>query len=131
MVIFLTRVILDQVSLIDHLVASPPNPDPENVCFGLCLSLTRDPPDSSCRIFAVTVSSQVRAGAQETLCAQIHGSTEPITLTVALHVDAAETVLLEEAGITQDFYRCLTFQVLTPHRVQTHTNQACVLVFPL
>uniref|UniRef100_A0A3Q3X3F8 Macroglobulin domain-containing protein n=1 Tax=Mola mola TaxID=94237 RepID=A0A3Q3X3F8_MOLML len=66
--------------------------------------------------FAVTVSSQVRAGTQETLCAQVHGPTEPITLTVAFHVDSADTVVLEEAGIKQDFYRCLNFQVPAVHR---------------
>ena len=65
---------------------------------------------STCSIFAVTVSSQVRGGKQETLCAQIHGPTEPVTLTVTLEVDASSTVILEEA-VKQDFYRCLNFQV--------------------
>lgn len=58
----------------------------------------------------MTVSSQVRGGKQETLCAQIHGPTEPVTLTVTLEVDASSTVILEEA-VKQDFYRCLNFQV--------------------
>uniref|UniRef100_A0A671UQ94 Alpha-2-macroglobulin-like n=1 Tax=Sparus aurata TaxID=8175 RepID=A0A671UQ94_SPAAU len=65
---------------------------------------------NSCLVFAVTVSSQVRGGKQETLCAQIHGPTEPVTLTVTLEVDASSTVILEEA-VKQDFYRCLNFQV--------------------
>lgn len=65
---------------------------------------------STCSVFAVTVSSQVRGGKQETLCAQIHGPTEPVTLTVTLEVDASSTVILEEA-VKQDFYRCLNFQV--------------------
>ncbi|XP_051255182.1 alpha-2-macroglobulin [Dicentrarchus labrax] len=63
-------------------------------------------------IFAVTVSSQVRGGKQETLCAQIHGPTEPVSLTVALEMDSGSTVILEEA-VKQDFYRCLSFQVPT------------------
>lgn len=67
----------------------------------------------------------MRAGTQETLCAQVHGPTEPITLTVTLHVDSADTVVLEEAGIKQDFYRCLNFQVLTQHNVHTHTKPVC------
>ncbi|XP_070827272.1 alpha-2-macroglobulin-like protein 1 isoform X3 [Chaetodon trifascialis] len=68
-------------------------------------------------IFAVTVSSQVRGGKQETLCAQIHGPTEPISLTIALEVDSGSTVILEEA-VKQDFYRCLNFQV-PPVRTKT------------
>ncbi|XP_062241283.1 alpha-2-macroglobulin-P isoform X2 [Platichthys flesus] len=63
-------------------------------------------------IFAVTVSSRLTAGQQETLCAQIHGPTEPVSLTVALEMDSGPTVLLEEA-VKQDFYRCLNFQVPT------------------
>ncbi|XP_056139910.1 alpha-2-macroglobulin-P isoform X2 [Lampris incognitus] len=61
-------------------------------------------------IYAVTVSSQVKGGASETLCAQIHGPTEPVTLTVTLSVESSNTVLLKEA-ITQDYYHCRTFQV--------------------
>lgn len=67
-------------------------------------------PFSTCSIFAVTVSSQVRGGKQETLCAQIHGPTEPVSLTIALEMDSGNTVILEEA-VKQDFYRCLNFQV--------------------
>ncbi|XP_068561676.1 alpha-2-macroglobulin isoform X2 [Cebidichthys violaceus] len=63
-------------------------------------------------IFAVTVSSQVRGGKQETLCAQIHGPTEPVALTVALELDSGTTAILEEQ-VSQDFYRCLNFQVPT------------------
>ncbi|XP_042270737.1 alpha-2-macroglobulin-like protein 1 isoform X1 [Thunnus maccoyii] len=68
-------------------------------------------------IFAVTVSSQVRGGKQETLCAQIHDPTEPVSLIIALKMDSGSTVILEEA-VKQDFYRCLTFQVPT---VRTRT----------
>ncbi|KAF7643378.1 hypothetical protein LDENG_00240610, partial [Lucifuga dentata] len=61
-------------------------------------------------IFAVTVSSQVKGGSQETLCAHIHGPTEPVIVTVTLNVETSRTVVLEEA-VKQDFYRCVTFQV--------------------
>ena len=67
-------------------------------------------PLCACSIFAVTVSSQVRGGKQETLCAQIHGPTEPVSLTVALEMDSGRTAILEES-VKQDFYRCVTFQV--------------------
>ncbi|XP_039985815.1 alpha-2-macroglobulin-like protein 1 isoform X2 [Xiphias gladius] len=63
-------------------------------------------------VFAVTVSSHVTGGKEETLCAQIHGPTEPVSLTVSLDMDSGSTVILEEA-VKQDFYRCLNFQVPT------------------
>uniref|UniRef100_A0A8C9Y578 Alpha-2-macroglobulin-like n=1 Tax=Sander lucioperca TaxID=283035 RepID=A0A8C9Y578_SANLU len=72
---------------------------------------------STCSIFVVTVSSKVRGGKQETLCAQIHGPTEPVALTIALEMDPGRTAILEEA-VKQDFYRCLNFQVPT---VRTRT----------
>ncbi|AWO98490.1 putative alpha-2-macroglobulin-like isoform 2 [Scophthalmus maximus] len=61
-------------------------------------------------IFAVTVSSQVTGGKQETLCAHIHGPTEAVSLNVSLDMDSGSTVILEE-DVKQDFYRCLNFQV--------------------
>ena len=67
-------------------------------------------PFFTCSIFAVTVSSRVTGGKQEILCAQIHGPTEPLSLTVSLDMDSGSTVILEEA-VKQDFYRCLNFQV--------------------
>uniref|UniRef100_A0A8P4KCA7 Alpha-2-macroglobulin n=1 Tax=Dicentrarchus labrax TaxID=13489 RepID=A0A8P4KCA7_DICLA len=66
----------------------------------------------SCNTRRCVTSSQVRGGKQETLCAQIHGPTEPVSLTVALEMDSGSTVILEEA-VKQDFYRCLSFQVPT------------------
>lgn len=65
---------------------------------------------STCRIFAVTVSSQVTGGKQETLCAQVHSPTAPVSLTVALEVESTSTAILEE-DVKQDFYRCFNFQV--------------------
>ena len=59
----------------------------------------------------VTMSSQVVGGGMETVCAQIHGPTEPLSLRVILQLKQANTTLLEETGVSQDFYRCLSFQV--------------------
>uniref|UniRef100_A0A667YGG1 Alpha-2-macroglobulin-like protein 1 n=1 Tax=Myripristis murdjan TaxID=586833 RepID=A0A667YGG1_9TELE len=65
----------------------------------------------TCSIFAVMVSSQVTGGSQESLCAQIHSPTEPVSLIITLMMeDKSNTTLLEEA-VKQDFYRCINFQV--------------------
>ncbi|XP_075996556.1 alpha-2-macroglobulin-P isoform X2 [Genypterus blacodes] len=61
-------------------------------------------------IFAVTVSSQIRGGLQETLCAQIQGAPEPVSLRVSLTLGSSSSSILDEA-IKQDFYRCVSFQV--------------------
>ncbi|XP_023130414.2 alpha-2-macroglobulin-like protein 1 isoform X1 [Amphiprion ocellaris] len=66
-------------------------------------------------IFAVTVSSRVTAGNQETLCALIHGPTEPISLNITLNTEFGKSVILEE-DVKEDFYRCLSFQVPTVPR---------------
>lgn len=73
----------------------------------------------------MTVSSEVIAGRQEVLCAHIERLKEPVNLTVALEVDSASTVLLEEP-VAQPFYRCLRFQV----GMQTYLCvQLCFLFF--
>lgn len=59
-------------------------------------------------IYAVTVSSRVTAGKQETLCAQIHGLTEPVRMVIGL-TEGSVTILDEQ--VNEDFYRCLNFQV--------------------
>uniref|UniRef100_A0A3B4WB86 Macroglobulin domain-containing protein n=1 Tax=Seriola lalandi dorsalis TaxID=1841481 RepID=A0A3B4WB86_SERLL len=69
-------------------------------------------PFSTYSIYAVTVSSRLTGGKQETLCAQIHGPTEPVSLTVLLEVNSGTTIVLAEA-VKQDFYRCVDFQVPT------------------
>lgn len=58
----------------------------------------------------MTVSSQVRGGEQETLCVQIHGATEPVSLTVALEMESSSSIVLRK-DVNLDFYRCLNFQV--------------------
>lgn len=63
---------------------------------------------SPCRIYAVTVSSRVTAGKQETLCAQIHGLTGPVRMVIGL-TEGSVTILDEQ--VNEDFYRCLNFQV--------------------
>ncbi|XP_046891299.1 alpha-2-macroglobulin-like isoform X2 [Hypomesus transpacificus] len=62
-------------------------------------------------IYMVTMSSQVVGGRMETVCAQVHGPTEPLSLRVILQLEQANATLLEETGVSQDFYRCLSFQV--------------------
>ncbi|XP_051934795.1 alpha-2-macroglobulin-like protein 1 isoform X2 [Hippocampus zosterae] len=61
-------------------------------------------------IFAVTLSSRVRGGSQETLCALIQGPTELVALSITLDTDTGSAVILEKA-VKQDFYQCLNFQV--------------------
>ncbi|XP_071214469.1 alpha-2-macroglobulin-like isoform X1 [Salvelinus alpinus] len=64
-------------------------------------------------IYLVTVSSKVVGGTTEKLCAQVHQATEPLSLKVSREMeDGSSTILLEEA-VTQDFYRCTSFQVPT------------------
>lgn len=58
----------------------------------------------------MTVSSQLKGGEQETLCAHIQGASEPVALSVALETEAGSSLVLEE-DVQQDFYRCLDFQV--------------------
>ncbi|XP_077467102.1 alpha-2-macroglobulin-like protein 1 [Stigmatopora argus] len=60
--------------------------------------------------FAVTVSSQVTGGTEETFCAVLNGATEPVTLTISLLTKSRSTVLLE-AIIINDFYQCNNFKV--------------------
>ncbi|CAL9684247.1 unnamed protein product [Knipowitschia caucasica] len=60
-------------------------------------------------IFVVTVSSQVKAAAPQTLCAQVHRPSERVVLTVALELESGSSTLLEE-NTEEDFYRCITFQ---------------------
>ncbi|XP_077396697.1 alpha-2-macroglobulin-like protein 1 [Festucalex cinctus] len=61
-------------------------------------------------IFAVTVSSQVKAGSQETLCALINEPTEPVVLSVTLHTGPRKTLILKQA-VRRNYYQCLEFQV--------------------
>lgn len=66
---------------------------------------------STCSIYVVTVSSRVIGGSSETLCAQVHGPTECVSLSVTLNTDSCSITVLEETRITTDFYRCVSFQV--------------------
>lgn len=58
----------------------------------------------------MTVSSEVIGGRQESLCAHMERLKQPINLTVALQVNLATTILLEELA-AQPFYRCIRFEV--------------------
>ncbi|KAJ4938440.1 hypothetical protein JOQ06_003059 [Pogonophryne albipinna] len=73
-------------------------------------------------IFAVTVSSQVKGGQQETLCAHIDGPTMPVKLTITLEMGPDKTTILEQT-VDKDFYRCLNFQVpIVHHRTVASIN---------
>uniref|UniRef100_A0AAZ3R0U7 Alpha-2-macroglobulin-like protein 1 n=1 Tax=Oncorhynchus tshawytscha TaxID=74940 RepID=A0AAZ3R0U7_ONCTS len=63
------------------------------------------------RIYLVTVSSEVVGGTTEKLCAQVHQATEPLLLNVSLEMEGGSGTILLEEDVTQDFYRCISFQV--------------------
>uniref|UniRef100_A0AAZ3RAU8 Uncharacterized protein n=1 Tax=Oncorhynchus tshawytscha TaxID=74940 RepID=A0AAZ3RAU8_ONCTS len=63
------------------------------------------------RIYFVTVSSEVVGGTTEKLCAQVHQATEPLLLKVSLEMEGGSGTILLEEDVTQDFYRCISFQV--------------------
>ncbi|XP_054650365.1 alpha-2-macroglobulin isoform X2 [Dunckerocampus dactyliophorus] len=62
-------------------------------------------------VFAVTVSSQLRGGTQETLCVLVHAPTEDVSITVDLLIDSANNMLIMEDNVKSHFYQCLHFQV--------------------
>ncbi|XP_071215000.1 alpha-2-macroglobulin-like [Salvelinus alpinus] len=62
-------------------------------------------------IYLVTVSSEVVGGTKEKLCAQVHQATEPLSLKVSLEMEGGSSIILLEEAVTQDFYRCISFQV--------------------
>ncbi|KAJ8397187.1 hypothetical protein AAFF_G00440210 [Aldrovandia affinis] len=61
-------------------------------------------------IYLVTVTSQAVGGSTETLCAQLQPK-EPVTFTVMLQMKDAGNLTLLEESVTEDFYRCIPFQV--------------------
>uniref|UniRef100_A0A8C7UEI2 Alpha-2-macroglobulin-like protein 1 n=1 Tax=Oncorhynchus mykiss TaxID=8022 RepID=A0A8C7UEI2_ONCMY len=63
------------------------------------------------RIYLVAVSSEVVGGTTEKLCAQVHQATEPLLLNVSLEMEGGSGTILLEEDVTQDFYRCISFQV--------------------
>uniref|UniRef100_A0A4W5PDZ6 Alpha-2-macroglobulin-like protein 1 n=1 Tax=Hucho hucho TaxID=62062 RepID=A0A4W5PDZ6_9TELE len=63
------------------------------------------------RIYLVTVSSEVVGGTTEKLCAQVHQVTEPLLLKVSMEMEGGSSTILLEEAVTQDFYRCTSFQV--------------------
>ncbi|XP_029628746.1 alpha-2-macroglobulin isoform X1 [Salmo trutta] len=62
-------------------------------------------------IYLVTVSSELVGGTTEKLCAQVHQATEPLSLKVSLELEGGSSTILLEEDVTQDFYRCISFQV--------------------
>lgn len=63
------------------------------------------------RIYLVTVSSELVGGTTEKLCAQVHQAKEPLSLKVSLEMEGGSSTILLEEDVTQDFYRCISFQV--------------------
>ncbi|XP_040902892.1 alpha-2-macroglobulin isoform X2 [Toxotes jaculatrix] len=80
------------------------------VIFASALLQTATPTRINGSIFAVTVSSRMTGGKQETLCAQMHGVSLPTTMNVSLEMGSTTTMILQE-NVLQDFYRCINFQV--------------------
>ncbi|KAM9733483.1 alpha-2-macroglobulin isoform 1-T1 [Menidia menidia] len=78
-------------------------------------------------IYAVTVSSHVTGGNQETLCAQVRSPSEDMTLVIGLSVDSTDQVILEQP-LKDDFYRCVQFQVPTVRSSTVATVQAAIRV---
>ncbi|XP_036006087.1 alpha-2-macroglobulin [Fundulus heteroclitus] len=78
--------------------------------FASALLLAAVSADLNETIYAVTVSSRVTGGKQETLCAHVQNPTETIFLTITLTVDSSENIILE-ATVSEEFYQCINFQV--------------------
>ncbi|KAM4590158.1 alpha-2-macroglobulin-like protein 1 [Fundulus diaphanus] len=78
--------------------------------FASALLLAAASADLNETIYAVTVSSRVTGGKQETLCAHVQNPTETIFLTITLTVDSSENIILE-ATVSEEFYQCINFQV--------------------
>ncbi|MEQ2279106.1 hypothetical protein AMECASPLE_006065 [Ameca splendens] len=62
--------------------------------------------------YAVTVSSRLTAGIQETLCAHVQNPTERISLTITLTVGSTNSVILKDT-VSKEYYQCINFQVPT------------------
>ncbi|XP_043975302.1 alpha-2-macroglobulin-like protein 1 isoform X1 [Gambusia affinis] len=78
--------------------------------FASALLLTATSANLNETIYAVTVSSRVTGGKQETLCAHVQNPSERLSLAVSLTVDSTSSVILE-ATVSEEFYHCLGFQV--------------------
>ncbi|XP_015250542.1 PREDICTED: pregnancy zone protein-like [Cyprinodon variegatus] len=60
--------------------------------------------------YAVTVSSRLTGGKQDTMCAIVQNPTEGLSLNITLTVDSIQNVILEKT-ISEDFTNCFKFQV--------------------
>nr|XP_029528600.1 alpha-2-macroglobulin-P-like isoform X3 [Oncorhynchus nerka] len=74
-------------------------------------------------IYLVTVSSEVVGGTTEKLCAQVHQATEPLSLKVSMEMEGGSSTILLEAAVTQDFYRCTSFQYETVELQDPNSNR--------
>uniref|UniRef100_A0A3P8Z7R4 Alpha-2-macroglobulin domain-containing protein n=1 Tax=Esox lucius TaxID=8010 RepID=A0A3P8Z7R4_ESOLU len=65
---------------------------------------------SSFRIYLVAISSEIFGGTTETLCAQVHQATRPLSIKVLIEMESGSNTTILEEAVTQDFYRCAEFQ---------------------
>ncbi|MEQ2220467.1 hypothetical protein ILYODFUR_005762, partial [Ilyodon furcidens] len=80
--------------------------------FASAVLLTTTSAELNEMIYAVTVSSRLTAGIQETLCAHVQNPTERISLTITLTVGSTNSVILKDT-VSKEYYQCINFQVPT------------------
>uniref|UniRef100_A0AAY5L6B0 Alpha-2-macroglobulin-like n=1 Tax=Esox lucius TaxID=8010 RepID=A0AAY5L6B0_ESOLU len=61
-------------------------------------------------IYLVAISSEIFGGTTETLCAQVHQATRPLSIKVLIEMESGSNTTILEEAVTQDFYRCAEFQ---------------------
>uniref|UniRef100_A0A3Q2Y2W7 Alpha-2-macroglobulin-like protein 1 n=1 Tax=Hippocampus comes TaxID=109280 RepID=A0A3Q2Y2W7_HIPCM len=83
-----------------------------------------------CSIFAVTVSSRVRGGSQETLCALIQGPTELVSLSITLDTDTGSAVILEKAVPAVRTNTVATINVTVKGESATMNKKTKILIVP-
>ncbi|MFT7803647.1 alpha-2-macroglobulin-like [Arapaima gigas] len=76
----------------------------------LLLQQTADTETIKKSIYLVTVTSKTESGNTETLCAHILPK-ESVTFTIVLKVSGQEDQVLLNKVVTEDFHRCVSFQV--------------------
>ncbi|MED6287174.1 hypothetical protein CHARACLAT_013688 [Characodon lateralis] len=83
--------------------------------FASAVLLTATSAELNEMIYAVTVSSRLTAGIQETLCAHVQNPTERISLTITLTVGSTNSVILKDT-VSKEYYQCINFQILASLR---------------
>ncbi|XP_063250392.1 ovostatin-like [Prinia subflava] len=75
------------------------------------LSLNWFPIVSSETQYVLLVPSVVRSDAPQTACVQLHGLSEPLSVSVVLEYGRAQETLFEEPMTQKDFFKCSEFKV--------------------